>query len=224
METTVISLGGSLIVPAEIDVGFLKRFRDIMLDYCQANRAVIVCGGGMVCRLYQQAAKSITGTTDEDLDWIGIRATKLNAELVRAMFGKLAYENITDDPLEKIKTKKNIIIGSGHVPGASSDNDAVLLAKNLGAKRVLNLSNVDHVYDKDPRSFHDAKIFERMTWDEYIAICGDKWKPGANHPFDPTASRNAKKHGIKVLIMDGHDLRNFSEALHSREFKGTVIG
>jgi uridylate kinase len=224
METTVISLGGSLIVPAEIDVSFLKRFREIMLLYCEKNRAVIVCGGGMVCRLYQHAAKAISDVPDADLDWIGIRATKLNAELVRAMFGTLAHDKVTDDPLEKIKTDKRIIIGSGFVPGASSDNDAVLLAKNFGANRVINLSNVDHVYDKDPRFFPDAKMFDRMSWEEYTKICGDTWKPGANLPFDPTASKNAKKHGIKVLIMNGRDLKNFTEALHGRKFKGTLIG
>jgi len=224
METTVISLGGSLIVPAEIDVDFLKRFRAIMIEYAEGNRAVIVCGGGMVCRLYQNAAKTITAISDDDLDWIGIRATKLNAELVRAIFGDLAHHKITDDPLAKIKTNKRIIIGSGFAPGASSDNDAVLLAKNLGAKRVINLSNVDYVYDKDPRFFPDAKMFSKMSWEQYRAICGDRWKPGANLPFDPTASRNAEKHGIKVFIISGHDLKNFTDALYGRAFKGTVIG
>jgi uridylate kinase len=224
METTVISLGGSLIVPAEIDVSFLKRFREIMVAYAESNRAVIVCGGGMVCRLYQAAAKAIIGTSDEDLDWIGIRSTKLNAELVRAMFGNLAHNKVTDNPLEKIRTKKKIIIGSGYVPGSSSDKDAVLLAKNFGAKRVINLTNTDFVYDKDPRFYPDAKAIERISWKDFFNIIGDAWKPGANWPFDPTASKEAEKLGIKVIVANGKDLHNFTECLYGRPFKGTIIG
>jgi uridylate kinase len=31
----------------------------------------------------------------------------------------------------------------------STDFDAVMLAKNFGAKKVINLSNIDYAYDKD---------------------------------------------------------------------------
>jgi uridylate kinase len=224
METTVISLGGSLIVPAEIDVGFLRAFKAVALSYAEQNRLVVVCGGGMVCRLYQAAAKQVTGPSDDDLDWIGIRSTKLNAELVRVMFGQAAHDAVADNPLAKIKTKKRIIIGSGYVPGSSSDKDAVLLAKNFGAKRVINLTNTDYVFDKDPRFYPDAKPIEKISWREFFDIIGDAWKPGANWPFDPTASREAERLGIKVIVVNGKNLRNLSECLYGKEFKGTVIG
>ena len=56
MRSVVISLGGSLIVPDDIDHAFLKSFRDT-IDSCDDYRFFIVCGGGAVAREYQSAAK-----------------------------------------------------------------------------------------------------------------------------------------------------------------------
>ncbi len=103
--------------------------------------------------------------------------------------------------------------------------DAVLLAKNIGAKLVINLSNIDHVYDKDPRKYKDAKKIVEISWDAFLKhIVGDKWKPGMNTPFDPVASKEAKKAGIDVIVADGRDLENLRHILEKAEFfKGTVI-
>ena len=103
--------------------------------------------------------------------------------------------------------------------------DAVLLAKNIGAKLVINLSNIDHVYDKDPRKYKDAKKIVEISWDAFLKhIVGEKWKPGMNTPFDPVASREAKKAGIDVIVTDGRDIENLRHILEKATFfKGTVI-
>ncbi|MBD3309789.1 UMP kinase [Candidatus Woesearchaeota archaeon] len=224
MKTVIISLGGSLIVPDEIDTGFLKRFRQIILDFVsRGNRAVIVAGGGMVCRRYQKVAEEISGASDLDKDWIGIRTTKLNAELIRVIFGDKAHKNVIDDPTEPVVTPKKIIVGSGWRPGCSSDKDAVLLADNFKANNVINMTNIDHVYDKDPGSHDDAEPLKALSWKQLLGITGDKWVPGMNVPFDPEAAKLAQRYELKVFILDGRNLDSFKDALEGRDFEGTLI-
>lgn len=221
----VLSLGGSIIVPDKIDAGFLSKFRQIILDFVgNGNRAAIVAGGGHTCRVYQKAASRINpAATEENLDWIGIKTTKLNAELIRAVFNEQAYEEVMDDPNEKIKTGKPIIVGSGWKPGCSSDWDTVQLALNLGMDTVVNLSNIEYVYDKDPKKHKDAKPLKEITWKKMQEIVGTEWVPGANLPFDPVATKNAAKAGLKVVIMKGTDLENLRNFLEGKQYKGTTI-
>ena len=221
----IISLGGSIIVPDEINVNFLKKFRKIILDYIEkGNRVIIVAGGGKICRRYDAAAlKIFTKVSDTDLDWLGIAVTKLNAEFLRALFGRHAYEKVVDNPTKKVKTNKKILFGSGYLPGSSSDKDAVLLAKTFGAKTVINLTNVNYVYDKNPKKFKDAKPFKNLTWSEFRKIVGSKWDPGANWPFDPVAAKLAQKLKIKLIVCKGVNLLNFKKVLVGKKFVGTVI-
>lgn len=221
----VMSVGGSIIVPKDIDIGFLKKFRKIIIDFVEkGNKVAIIAGGGSTARFYQNGAKALSpDISQEDLDRIGIKATKVNAELVRSMFGDMAYEEVINDPTEKIKTNKPIIIGSGWKPGCSTDKDAVLLAVNLGMDTVINLTNIEYVYDKDPKKHKDAKPMETLTWKEMQGIVGTEWIPGSNLPFDPVATKDAAKAKLKVVIMNGTDLENIRNFLEGKHYKGTTI-
>ncbi|MFA6271906.1 MAG: UMP kinase [Patescibacteria group bacterium] len=224
-KSVIISLGGSIIVPDEVNWVFLKKFRELIIkNQSKYSKIVIVAGGGKVCRKYNAAAEKVTKVSPDNLDWLGISATKLNAELIRVIFGTLAYEKVLDNPHRKINTKKKIIIGSGYVPGSSSDLDAVILAEQYGAKTVVNLSNISHVYDKDPRKYKDAKRIGVMTWQEFKKVIGGKYVPGMNAPFDPVAAKRAEKAGIRVVVMKGTNLANFKRFLQKKPFSGTVIG
>ncbi|MBU0613250.1 UMP kinase [Patescibacteria group bacterium] len=224
-QKIILSLGGSIIVPDEVNTTFLKKFREVIVGSLNKySKVVIVAGGGKVCRKYNAAAEKVAKVSTEDLDWIGIATTKLNAELIRVMFGKLAYEKVASNPHKKINTNKKIIIGSGHVPGSSSDLDAVILAQQYGAKTVINLSNISHVYDMDPRKHKNAKRIGVMTWKEFKQVIGDKFAPGMNAPFDPVAAKRAEKAGIRVIVMKGTNIANFKRFLQGKPFSGTVIG
>ena len=226
MKTLIISLGGSIIIPKpnKVDIKFLKKFRQLILNYVKRGyRIVIITGGGKINKLYNESAKKITKIKPVDLDWLGIAFTRANAELVRSIFGNMAHHQIIADPTQKISTNKKIIIGCGWKPGCSSDKDAVLIAKTLGAKEVVNLTNIDYVYTADPKIDKSAKPIKQMTWDGYKRLIGGKWVPRMNSPFDPIASRLAAKLKLKVAIMKGTDLENFKKYLQGKEFKGTVI-
>jgi len=220
----ILSLGGSLIVPNEIDHEFLKAFIELIRKKTQTgNRFIIICGGGAVNRLYNNAASKTRTMTSDELDWIGIYATRYNAEFIKILFSDLAYEKVAINPHRKFKTKKPVIIGAGYMPGWSSDYDAVHLAKTYGAKTVINLSNIDYAYDKDPKTFPDAKIIKNISWTDFRKIVGDEWKPRMNTPFDPIASKEAQKLKLKVIVMNGKNISNIENFIDGKHFKGTVI-
>ncbi len=223
-ETVVISLGGSLIVPSEIDVAFLRDFKSLIEEEVKnGKKFVLITGGGKICRKYQDAASSLKEMTNDELDWLGIYSTRLNAEFVRTIFGDLAEENIILDPTLPLSLKRPIVLGGGWKPGWSTDYDAVVLGEQLGAKRVINLSNIDYAYDKDPNKFPDAKKIEKISWKEYEEIIPKEWNPGLNTPFDPIASKLAEKAGMEVVILNGKNFENLKKCIRGENFIGTHI-
>lgn len=228
-ETLVISLGGSMIVPEEIDVEFLKEFKELILSHVTlGKRFLIVTGGGRTCRKYQNAAKEIVDASKEDLDWIGLTVNNVNAQLVRVIFGKYscdkAYYDLGDIGIKDSIKEYPIVIGGALEPGHSSDFDAVLAAKNIGAKKIINLSNIDHVYDSDPKINPDAKKIEEISWADYRNIIPKEWThAGLNSPFDPIASKLADEEGMQVMIMNGKPIENLAKYLNDEEFIGTKI-
>jgi len=226
-KTVIISLGGSLIVPDEIDWKFVKDFKKLIEKYIKKKcKFIIITGGGKICRKYQDAASKITKLTDDDRDWLGIHTTRLNAHFIRTVFRKYAHPRINKNPndLEDFYNfKESILVAAGWKPGFSTDYDAVLLAKYLGFKTVVNFSNIDYVYDKDPNKFKDVKKIESISWKDYRKMVGDKWDPGMNAPFDPIASKLAQEENIEVAIMNGKNLENLENYLEGKKFKGTII-
>jgi len=230
-EIIVVSLGGSLIVPEEIDWKFLKEFRgEIVRQIEKGKRFVFVTGGGYVAREYQQAASKVTELTRDDMDWLGVHSTRLNAHLIKTIFRKYTHPRINKNPRTKedlmahFKNDEKIMVAAGWRPGWSTDYVATILAERLGAKKMLNLSNVRYVCDKDPKKHKDAKIIENINWNDFREIVGDKWDPGLNMPFDPIASKHAQEIGLEVIITEGKNIENLSKILNGEDdFEGTVI-
>jgi uridylate kinase len=224
-EYVVVSVGGSLIVPDEIDTTFLTNFRELILKKTNDGLSFfIITGGGRTARRYQEAAHAVLGDSDpEDLDWLGIHSTRLNAHLFRALFSEQAQARIVKNPTRKVGGRSSVIIGAGWKPGWSTDYCAVMAAKQLGAKKLINLSNIDYVYDKDPRKFPDAIKIEKSSWADFRKLIPDHWDPGLSSPFDPVAAKEAEVLGLEVAIINGKKLNEFENYLSGKEFVGSVI-
>jgi len=223
-ELFVISVGGSLINPGQVDTVFLKDFRRMILGQIKKGRRfILITGGGKLCRDYQNALKKISNPTSKDLDWMGIATTWMNADLVRLMLGRITHPAIIKDPNIKVNFKEKVLIAGGWMPGRSTDDDAVRLAKAYGSTTIINLSNIDYVYDKDPKKFKNAKKILSVSWKDFRVIVGNKWDPGKNAPFDPTAAKTAQKNGMRVIIANGKNLKNLENILNGKSFVGTTI-
>ena len=196
---TVLSLGGSIVAPDAPDTVFLTNFEAMVRQWLgedKTRRLILVIGGGGPARVYQNAYRTIlaarkdgtaTQACNNEADWIGITATRLNAQLIRAIFSDLCSDAVVYDPTAPIDFKGQILVAAGWKPGFSTDNDAVVLARRFGAKTGVNLSNIEKVYTDDPKTNPDAKPLDTISWEDFRKMVGDEWTPGKNTPFDPIA-------------------------------------
>ena len=125
------------------------------------------------------------------------------------------------DPTERINSKKRVLVAGGWKPGFSTDYDSVIVAKKVKADAIINITNVDYVYNKNPK-LKGAKPIKETTWKALRKIVGNKWSPGLNMPFDPIASREAEKSKLKVIVT-GKSISNLRRILENKTFKGTLI-
>lgn len=223
---TVLSVGGSIISPDDVDTRLVSSLRDTLMPFVEEGRRfILVTGGGAPARRYQRAYRDISGETDSEAqDWIGVAATRLNAQLLRGVFAAVCPDPIVTDPTAEIPFEGRVLVGAGWKPGFSTDYDAVLLAERFGADTVINLSNIEKVYTADPRIDADAIPLDRVSWGEFRRLVGEDWVPGSNLPFDPIATRHAAKIGLRVIAAGGKNMENLSRILAGEDFVGTTIG
>lgn len=223
----VISVGGALISPSGgLDIKFLTDLNTLIRKQVSAGqRFLLIAGGGKTCRDYRDAGKAIIQTiSNDDLDWLGIHATRLNGHLLRTIFKDISHHRMIENYNHKLDNwTEAVAIGAGWKPGHSSDYCAVYLAYEYGAKVVVNLSNIDYVYSHDPKIDPKAKPLIKASWKQVQDLMGTEWVPGMNLPFDPIASQFASKHKLTVIVANGNPLNNLEHILNGTHFKGTVI-
>ncbi|MGI5079868.1 UMP kinase [Treponema denticola] len=229
---TVLSVGGSIVAPDKPDFDFLDKFSKTIRNWLlqdSSRKIIMVIGGGAPARDYQNAYRKVCDlrkapAKNDEADWIGIMATRLNAQLVKAVFEDLCPNPVVYDPTTVDMFGGQILVAAGWKPGFSTDNDAVVLAERFSGNLVVNLSNIAKVYTDDPKKNPEARPIDSISWKDFIKIVGTEWVPGKNTPFDPIASQRAQKAGIKVICAAGKDIENLENILNGKDFKGTVIG
>lgn len=229
----VISLGGSIVCPSTPDVPFITRFVQEIKDYLaqdDVRRVVLTIGGGALARSYIESYKTVVKDglkedfIESQADMIGIMATRLNAELIRGVFGNLCKSQVVYDPMQVKDFEGRVLLAAGWKPGFSTDTDAVILAENLGSKTVINLSNITKVYTADPNKDPNATPIDSISWHDFIKMVGTEWTAGKNLPFDPIASMRARDANIKVICANGRDIENLRNIFAKKSFIGTEIG
>ncbi len=226
-KVIVISLGGSLIVPDKVNFKFLEEFRNFIFKNSKKYKFVVVCGGGKPARTY------INGLEETSIknkfyfqSLLGISVTRLNARFMTYFFGKDANEGIPHD-MKQIKSllRKNKVVFCGalrYSPNQTSDTNAVKLAHYFKTD-FINLTNVQGLYDKNPKKFRSAKFIPEIGFSDFFKMVNKtKFKPGQNFVLDQTAARLIKKYKIRTFIL-GDDLEQLNRVLDNKHFVGTVI-
>jgi len=223
MKTYILSVGGSAIVPGKIDISFLKQLKKTVSKLSKKNKLVIVCGGGKPARDYIKAAKHF-GVSDYFSSLAGVRATKLNATLVSLII----HENVLmPDSLKEVKQelrKRNVVVigALGFHPKMTSDATAAQVSNYLKAEMFINVTDVDGLFDKNPKTHKDAKFIPKISFDDFWKIVSKiKFKAGQHFVLDQSGAKIIKKHKIKTVILKGMD--NLEAVIQGRKFKGTVI-
>jgi uridylate kinase len=225
METVVVSIGGSILVPDDDDKDFIVKLAKMLNGISGQVNLFIVVGGGRIARYYINLGRSL-GADESYLDDIGIAVTRLNARMLIAALGDSAYHvpaMTFDEALSAARGHRIVVMGGTH-PGHTTDAVAAMLGERAGAVRLVNATSVDGVYTADPRKDPRAKRLERLTFDRLFEIC-NKVGPGAgpNVVFDPLGAKIVARSGIRTLIVQGRDLRELEKAIMGKKFHGTVV-
>ena len=221
----VLSLGGSLIIPDEVDVQFLKKFKETIKRHTRKYKFVIVTGGGSVARKYISALREL-GLNHEMQSMSGISATRMNARFMTHFFDHNPREGIphTIKALEKELKKRDIVFCGAleYKPKQTSDATAVEIAEKY--KTVfINITNVPGLHDKNPLEHHNAKFIPEITWKDFLKMANaKKYEPGQHFVLDQTAAEHILKKKIPTFIV-GKDLHQLDNLLSGKSFKGTII-
>jgi uridylate kinase len=209
------------------DINFLKSMARMIKK--SRNSFGILTGGGSTGRVYAKAARAL-GAGEYEADSIAITSTRQNAQLMVAALlgaGVDVHRNVLGDFDEaKILAKDNkAVVMGGTIPGITTDTDSVLLAEATGAKRLLNISNVEAIYDSDPRKNPKAKRYSKMSYRELVklAIESDKRTAGTHFVFDMLACKLIARSGIEAHFVSGKKMREVENAIEGKKHNGTIV-
>lgn len=220
----VLSVGGSCINPDGIpDIKFVTDLAKLLKK--SPHNFGILTGGGKAARIYAEAARKL-GASEFDADEVAILSTRQNAMLLLNAVKDIAYPVILHDfnDARKAATLSRIVIMGGTIPGITTDTDAALFAEAIGAHRLVNISNVSGIYDRDPKKDPKAKKYDTMYFDELVAIASeaDKRKAGTNFVFDILACKLVARSKIETHFVS-KDIEEIKKAINGRKHSGTVV-
>ncbi len=221
----VLSLGGSLIVPDQINYSYLKNFKKQLTKLSKNFKFVVVCGGGSTARKYIQGLKK-EKLNAKFQSLVGIASTRINARFMNYFFGFEPEYGIphTEETLKKYIKKRNVVFCGAleYKPDQTSDSTAAELAKHF--KTIfINLTNVPGLHDKNPLTHKDAKFISKISWKDFEQMANKiEFKPGQHFVLDQTAAKVIRQNKIPTYIV-GKDVKQLSNLLKNKKFKGTKI-
>ncbi len=221
----VLSLGGGTINPEGVpDIETIKKIAKLVLQ--SPHQFGIVTGGGRVARVYAQAAREL-GANEYEADEVAVITTRQNAKLLLSALGTDAYGKVVTDFDEAgcaIDGKKIVVMG-GTIPGITTDTDSVLFAEKIHATRLVNISNVEAIYDSNPNKNPNAKKFDKLSYDELIKLANesDTRAAGTNFVFDILACKLAARSKLELHFISAKKLDDLKNAIDGKKHGGTVV-
>jgi len=221
----VIKYGGSLLFKDEkINVALIDEICDVVREmYEKGHEIGMVIGGGYTARNYIAALNPYFAEAKKD--YVAVLATRMNAMLFVSRLADICCPKPPthfEDILDCLGSGKMVISG-GMQPGQSTNAVATLLCEAMGAKDLINATNVDYIYDKDPNKFDDAKPLKEIDYrglKNMIAHLDSN--AGGYDMFDMVAAKNIERSDITLHYINGNDPKNFFKILDEVPV-GTVV-
>lgn len=205
-----------------------------VLDICKEIKEVtelgtevgIVVGGGNFWR----------GRSNQQMDrctsdYIGMLGTTMNALAIGDAFKQIdvpvrvqtgvemrqiAEYYIKDRALKHLNNKRVVVFGCGTgSPFFSTDTAAALRAAEINADALVKATNVDAIYDKDPKKHADAKKILKLT---YLEVLNNK----NINVMDSTATTLCMDNEIPIIVFDINKHNNLKQVIEGKKI-GTVV-
>jgi len=218
-DKKVIKIGGSLLFTED-----KKLNREKIQNFCQifkkiksSGTHVIVCGGGIIAREYINTVRLFHGS-EALCDTFGIDMSRINSKLLISSFQDFAYP-LVPKSMEELSIALlfgKIIVMGGLQPGQSTTSVALEVAEFIQAEELVILTDVEGIYDKDPKKYKDANLLKSLTYSELqkmiINTAGDKQAAAGEYRiFDAVSLQILKRSNIRIRVMSGKDLKEFEK-------------
>lgn len=189
----------------------------------------IVVGGGNIFRGSSWAGSS--GLDRSSADYIGMLATVMNAIFLQATMesigiptrvqtafrmSEVAEPYIRRRAVRHLEKGRVVIFAAGTGnPFFTTDTAAALRCAEINAEVVLKATNVDGVYNDDPRHNQNACLLDTLTYHEVTSK--------ELSVMDLTAITLCQENNIPVVVFNLNKTGNISKAIRG-ESVGTLIG
>ena len=220
----IIRIGGS-VVGSPLNAALIGRYILLLKDLkCQGHEVVVVVGGGSLARDFIKVAADL-GLEASRRDWAAIHVSRLFAQLFALGFGDAGCGCIPaslDETEACLESGKIVVLGGLH-PGMTTDSVAALIGERVRANLLVKGSNVDGIYNKDPKKFSDAKKLDTLTFEDLGGLFEeDSHRAGINQIIDPEAVKILQRCRLKTIVVNGYDSKNVLAAVNG-EHVGTLI-
>lgn len=222
----VVSIGGSVLLTGDRDQEYLEQLSSLLGRIGRRTPLAVTTGGGRTAREYIRLGRAL-GLTEVELDELGIEVTRLHAHLLAARIGPPAPAHPPETiraAVAALRAGSPVVLG-GTEPGHTTDGVAALIAVRLRAARVVNATDVDGIYDRDPRTDPSARRTDRLRWPAFRELVnrGTTATAGQNFLFDRLGADLLARAGIPLSVVNGRDLKNLERAIAGDRFDGSVV-
>ncbi|MCD6428647.1 MAG: UMP kinase [Desulfurococcales archaeon] len=224
MKKVVIKITGKLFAPGNEDL--IRELANVFSNYVAGgNKLAVVTGGGVTARSYIEMGRKLE-LNSAVLDLLGIESTRLNALFFASLLGSCGYLPIPrsiDEFMRAWATGKVVVLG-GLQPGQSTNAVAAAIADIIGADLLINATDVDGVYDKDPKVYPDAHLLKVVTVDELERILAkQESKPGRYELLDKVALNIIRRSRIRTVFINAFKIEHIRRVLSGEKDVGSWV-
>ena len=144
----------------------------------------------------------------------------MNAKLLIVALGDQAYSQVPKN-LEEVAiaaASGKIVVAGGLHPGQSTNATSALIAETVKASKFLNATDVDGIYDSDPKMNRDAKLFRKITIKECMEILGsERSMAGTYELIDIVALKVIERSRIPTRVFRSN-VYNIKHAINNNKY------
>ena len=216
-KRVVIKLSGSIFCH-NAKKNTIKEYAEMLFHFGNDVQPIVITGGGKIARQYIELGRKF-GLDEASLDMMGIDVSRLNAKLLIAALGGNSYSRVPTN-LEEVEIAAEsgkIVIAGGLHPGQSTNATSALIAEKIKASTFLNATDVSGIYNSDPNTTKNAKLFKEITVEKCIDILGaGSSMAGTYDLIDIVALKVIERSNIhtRILLSDVSNIKNAIEGKH----------
>jgi uridylate kinase len=203
----------------------IRKYAGLLAELSARVQPVVVAGGGKMARHYISIARGF-GLDEASLDIMGIEVSRLNAKLLIAALGRKAHPSVPEDleqVTDAVASSGKVVVTGGLHPGQSTNATAALIAEKVGAKKFINATDVDGIYDSDPRTNKNARMFNEITTRKCRELLGgENSMAGGYDLMDIVALKVIERSKIPTVVIKS-DPATIKNAAIGRAASGTRI-